>query len=142
MGVEWVALVRTKVVKAIKDKIPKTIQVDSSQKITIDPLLNISTVGTDKTPAVFPFIFVHQLESVERGRDLSGTSINACLFSFQIDVTDNKSQTRASKVAYEILKIMKSMGFEVTTMVTFEDTNDTHRATARYRRLIGESEKF
>lgn len=101
---------------------------------------NFSTVGSSDTPAVFPFVFIQMLSPSERGQDLEGTTINAGLFTFQIDVTDNKSQARAKEVAFEILRIMKGMRFEVTSMPNFEDTKDIHRSTARYRRLIGDGD--
>ena len=98
---------------------------------------NFSTVGSSDTPAVFPFVYVQLLPSVEQGQDLDGTSINAGLFTFQIEVTDNQSQTRAKDVMSEIKRIMKSMRFTVQCTPTLEDTKDTHRAIMRCNRLIG-----
>lgn len=98
---------------------------------------NFSTDLSKYTKAHFPFVLVQMLPALERGQDLEGDTINAGLFTFQVDVTDNKSQKRAKEVAYEILRIMKAMRFEVTSMPSFEDTTDTHRSTARYRRVIG-----
>lgn len=137
MGVEWVMYLQSKIFSRIKnefsDKIKTKYDMTSS---------NFSTVGSNSTPAVFPFVYVQILPALERARDLTGTAINAGLFTFQIDVIDNKSQTRAREVAFEILRIMKGMRFEVTAMPSFEDTKDTHRSTARYRRHIGSGDKL
>lgn len=132
MSVEWVSQISVKVSGRIKDEFSAPLK--KKYKMTDN---NFSTVGSDTTPAVFPFVYIQILPALEQGRDLEGTSINAGLFTFQIDVTDNKSQARAKEVAFEILRIMKGMRFEVTAMPSFEDTKDTHRSTARYRRLIG-----
>lgn len=98
---------------------------------------NFSTVGSSDTPAVFPFVYVQLLPSAEQGQDLEGTTINAGLFTFQIEVTDNQSQTRARDVMSEVKRIMKSMRFTVQCTPTLEDTKDTHRAIMRCNRIIG-----
>lgn len=97
---------------------------------------NFSTVGSSNAPAVFPFVYFNALPATEQGRDLQGTSVNGALFGFQIDVYSNKTQTEARNVMKEITRIMKTMGFEINSMPSFEDTKDVHRMTARFRRLL------
>lgn len=133
MGVEWVSNIQTKVQGRIKDEFSASIK--KKYKMTDN---NFSTIGSDTNDPVFPFVYLQMLPALEQGRDLEGTSINAGLFAFQIDITDNsKTREKIQNVTYEVLRIMKGMGFEVTAMPIFEDTTDTHRSTARYRRLIG-----
>ena len=103
---------------------------------------NFSTVGSSDTPAVFPFVYFNALSATEQGRDLQGTSVNGALFSFQIDVYSNKTQTEARNVMKEITRIMKTMGFEINSMPSFEDTKDVHRMTARFRRMFGANDKL
>ena len=98
---------------------------------------NFSTVGSSDTPAVFPFVYIHLLPSAEQGQDLEGTTINAGLFTFQIEVTDNQSQARAKDVMSDIKRIMKSMRFTVHPTPDIQDTKDTHRAIMRCNRIIG-----
>ena len=98
---------------------------------------NFSTVGSSDTPAVFPFVYVQLLPSAEQGQDIDGKTINAGLFTFQIEVTDNQTQARAKDVMSEIKRIMKSMRFTVQCTPTLEDTKDTHRAIMRCNRRIG-----
>lgn len=98
---------------------------------------NFSTVGSSDTPAVFPFVYIQLLPSVEQGQDIEGNTINAGLFTFQIEVTDNQKQARAKDVMSEIKRIMKSMRFTVQCTPTLEDTKDTHRAITRCNRIIG-----
>ena len=101
---------------------------------------NFSTVGSSDTPAVFPFVYIQLLPSVEQGQDIEGNTINAGLFTFQIEVTDNQSQTRAKDVMSEVKRIMKSMRFTVQSTPTIEDTKDTNRAVMRCNRRIGSSD--
>ena len=98
---------------------------------------NFSTVGSSDTPAVFPFVYIQLLPSTEQGQDIEGNTINAGLFTFQIEVTDNQTQARAKDVMSEVKRIMKSMRFTVQPTPTLEDTKDTHRAIMRCNRIIG-----
>ena len=98
---------------------------------------NFSTVGSSDTPAVFPFVYIQLLPSTEQGQDIEGNEINAGLFTFQIEVTDNQTQARAKDVMSEVKRIMKSMRFTVQCTPTLEDTKDTHRAIMRCNRRIG-----
>lgn len=134
---DWVMLIPLKVFTKIKQEF--TQEIKDAYSMTDS---NFSMSNTN-TKAVFPFVFVNALPASERGQDLSGTSINGGLFSFQIDVYDSQSQTRARKVMTEVMRIMKSMGFESNSMPSFEQTQDnTVRMVARFRRVIGAGDKF
>ena len=98
---------------------------------------NFSTVGSSDTPAVFPFVYIQLLPSTEQGQDIEGNEINAGLFTFQIEVTDNQTQARAKDVMSEVKRIMKSMRFTVQPTPDIQDTKDTHRAIMRCNRRIG-----
>ena len=98
---------------------------------------NFSSVGSSDTPAVFPFVYIQLLPSTEQGQDIEGNTINAGLFTFQIEVTDNQTQARAKDVMSEVKRIMKSMRFTVHTTPDIQDTKDTHRAIMRCNRIIG-----
>lgn len=98
---------------------------------------NFSTVGISDTPAVFPFVYIQLLPSTEQGQDIEGNTINAGLFTFQIEATDNQTQARAKDVMSEVKRIMKSMRFTVQPTPDIQDTKDTHRAIMRCNRRIG-----
>lgn len=134
MIVTWVTDIQTSVYSQVKRAIQnkKTKLADT----------HFSTVGSSDTPAVFPFVYIHQISAVEQGRDLSGTSINAGLFTFQIEVTSNDYQSTAMEVMKIAITKMKEMGFEMVSFPVFEDTQGLHRCIARFRRLIGEGDKF
>ena len=98
---------------------------------------NFSTVGSSDSEPVFPFVYVQLLPSAEAGQDIEGNTINAGLFTFQIEVTDNQTQARAKDVMSEVKRIMKSMRFTVQPTPDIQDTKDTHRAIMRCNRIIG-----
>ena len=129
---DWTDRISSVVFTRIKNEFSSSLK--TKYKMTSS---NFSTVGSSDTPAVFPFVYVQLLPSAETGQDLEGATINAGLFTFQIEVTDNQTQARAKDVMSEIKRIMKSMRFTVQCTPTLEDTKDTHRAIMRCNRIIG-----
>lgn len=99
--------------------------------------LNFTTSDKAPTKAKFPTVYVHFMESPEIGSDLDGASINGITATFQIDVTDNQSQTRADEVAREVLRIMKTMRFKAAGMPFHDNSGDTYRTISRFRRPVG-----
>ena len=103
------------------------------------PEIRFTTSEKSETTPRFPNELIKQIGSVEQGQTLDGTTVNGGLFTFQIDVYDNQSQNRARQVMGEIVRIMKTMRFSIVAMPEFE-SSDTHRCTARFRRVIGASD--
>ena len=129
---DWTDRISSVVFTRIKNEFSSSLK--TKYKMTSS---NFSTVGSSDTPAVFPFVYVQLLPSAETGQDIEGNTINAGLFTFQIEVTDNQTQTRAKDVMSEVKRIMKSMRFTVQTTPDIQDTKDTHRAIMRCNRIIG-----
>lgn len=136
MGYSWVLALPLMVITNIKNNFSQSVL----EEYGMNKDKNFSSVDSNNTNAVFPFVFIKLLPSVENGRDLEGNSINGGLFSFQITVTDNKNQTNTRKVMTEIVRIMKRMCFEVISIPIYEDSKDIHTCTARFRRAIDEGD--
>ena len=129
---DWTDRISSVVFTRIKNEFSSSLK--TKYKMTSS---NFSTVGSSDTPAVFPFVYVQLLPSAEQGQDIEGNTINAGLFTFQVEVTDNQTQARTKDVMSEVKRIMKSMRFTVQCTPTLEDTKDTHRAIMRCNRIIG-----
>ena len=129
---DWTDRISSVVFTRIKNEFSNSLK--TKYKMTSS---NFSTVGSSDTPAVFTFVYIQLLPSAEAGQDIEGNTINAGLFTFQIEVTDNQTQARAKDVMSEVKRIMKSMRFTVQCTPTLEDTKDTHRAIMRCNRRIG-----
>ena len=129
---EWTDRISSVVFTRIKNEFSSSLK--TKYKMTSS---NFSTVGSSDTPAVFPFVYIQLLPSVEQGQDIEGNTINAGLFTFQIEVTDNKKQVIAKEIMAEVKRIMKSMRFTVQPTPDIQDTKDTHRAIMRCNRRIG-----
>ena len=129
---DWTDMISSNVFTRIKNEFSSSLK--TKYKMTSS---NFSTVGSSDTPAVFPFVYIQLLPSTEQGQDIEGNTINAGLFTFQIEVTDNQTQARAKDVMSEVKRIMKSMRFTVQPTPDIQDTKDTHRAIMRCNRRIG-----
>ena len=132
---DWTDRISSVVFTRIKNEFSSSLK--AKYKMTSS---NFSTVGSSDTPAVFPFVYIQLLPSTEQGQDTEGNMINAGLFTFQIEVTDNQTQARAKDVMSEVKRIMKSMRFTVQPTPDIQDTKDTHRAIMRCNRRIGSSD--
>ena len=132
---DWTDIISSNVFTRIKNEFSSSLKTKYKMKDE-----NFSTVGSSDTPAVFPFVYIRLLTSTEQGQDIEGNTINAGLFTFQIEVTDNKKQVIAKDVMAEVKRIMKSMRFTVQPTPDIQDTKDTHRAIMRCNRRISSSD--
>ena len=132
---DWTDRISSVVFTRIKNEFSSSLK--TKYKMTSS---NFSTVGSSDTPAVFPFVYIQLLPSTEQGQDIEGNEINAGLFTFQIEVTDNQKQVIAKEIMSEVKRIMKSMRFTVQPTPDIQDTKDTHRAIMRCNRRIGSSD--
>ena len=129
---DWTDRISSVVLTGIKNEFSSSLKTKYKMKDG-----NFSTVGSSDAPAVFPFVYIQLLPSTEQGQDIEGNTINAGLFTFQIEVTDNQKQVKAKDVMSEVKRIMKSMRFTVQPTPDIHDTKDTHRAIMRCNRRIG-----
>lgn len=130
---DWTDRISSMVFTRIKNEFSSSLK--TKYKMTSS---NFSTVGSSDTPAVFPFVYVQLKGSPARGKDLEGGKINAGLFTFQIEVTDNQTQARAKDVMSEIKRI--ALGIhnpDIQVAPDIQDTKDTHRATIRFSFTAG-----
>ena len=109
----------------------------SSKLKTKYPDINFTTSDSSKTTAKFPTVYVNKLSSPEQGQDLEGTEIHAILATFQIEVTDNVSQSRANEVIDEVMHIMKTMRFQIVGDPHTDNRDNAYRYVMRCRRMIG-----
>lgn len=104
------------------------------------PDLNFTTEDQSSTKPKFPTVYIHLMPSNSIGDTLEGEKVEGVGTSFQVDVTDNQSNSRAGEVANEVQRIMVSMGFKPRPIPYFDNTDSTHRSVARYYRGIGDDD--
>lgn len=88
-----------------------------------------------------PTVFIHAMPGAELGRTIDGKSLNAMLFTFEIQVTVSKKQGQAvaSEVIWEVVSQFKKLRFNITMSPEFIRSNNAAMQTivARVRRPIG-----
>ncbi len=137
MSADWITMLPLKVFTAIKRNFSETVKESYNMSDK-----NFSTVVSNDSPAVFPFVTVQMLPGNEIGQTFEANEIEAGMFTFQIDVFSNKTQTEARKVMNEIVQIMKKMGFRVAQIPYFNDTEDYHKMIARFNKSFSGEEAF
>lgn len=113
----------------IKNKVTKNL-------ISKYPDINFTTINKTKSGTKYPSVYVHMMESSERGTTLEATEIEGVLSSFQIDIYDNQSQSRTKDVATEIMKVAKEMRFQMVGFPYNNNTDSLYRMVIRIRRMI------
>lgn len=101
---------------------------------------NFSSLSNANKEPTFPFVYLQLLPGIEIGEDLERTTINGQELTFQVDVTDNCSKETARLIMAEVLKGMKKMSFSVVGTPHEDNTDDTFRYIARFRRLISKND--
>lgn len=105
------------------------------------PNLNFTTDNnkTNETPE-FPTVYGIMLGGVENSMDLERSKINGVVATFQYEVSDNVSQSNARTVMNEVVRVMKTMRFDVVSTPTHQDYAGVYRMVARFRRTIDEDD--
>lgn len=123
------SLVYSRIVSEFADNLKTKYSLDES---------NFSTEGQSNVDAIFPFVYIHLLPSMEQAITLENDKINSALYTVQIDVVDNSDPTKAKRIMEEVIRIMKTMRFQVIAMPEFDySQTNIYRQTARFRRAIG-----
>lgn len=126
----WFSRITTTVFTRIKSIVNKKLK-------STYPDINFTTSDKSSTDPKFPTVYIKRMQGMERGQDLDGTSVNAMLVTFQVEVTDNISDTRALEVADTCCAVMKSMRFQLVGEPVPDNSNGKFRNIARYQRIIG-----
>ena len=129
---DWYDLLETK----IYNKVAKFIEKENGSEVFC------TTDGTNVSETEFPTVWIHELEGVERGMDLTNVTLNAVLYSIQIDVFA-KTKAEAKKLMRFAMAEMKALMFNTTSMpLILQDGPDVFHSVARFRRLFGGGDKI
>ena len=108
----------------------------------MENFIHAKFTNSDRADTVpkFPTVYIHEMPGMETGEDLQGDTINAVWSSFQIEVTTNTKMNDAKEVMNEVVRIMKTMRFQVIATPEFQNTDSTYRRVARFRRMIADDD--
>lgn len=112
-------------------------KVSKGVKAVYGNTLNTTSESVDPTNAVFPTLYIHELEPVERGQDLDNTTVNAILCTIQADVFTH-TKADCTKILRLTTAQMKLLRFNVPAMpIAIQESADVWHGVVRFRRIIG-----
>lgn len=129
----WTNNIQSMVFTIVKQEVSRVLSTEYTD-------LHFTTSDKVQTVPKFPSVYIHEIGSSEYGMDLEGADINAIICNIQIEVTDNISQERVRKTMGEVLRNMKKLRFSVVLLPEYQNTTDTYRQVARFRRVIGQGD--
>lgn len=95
------------------------------------------TTESQKTVVNFPTLYVHELQPVEAGNDLTNVSVNAVLSTMEIQVWDNTTEKSCKDILTAAILEMKRLGYNVTMFPSVQTDSKISWGVARFRRMIG-----
>lgn len=104
------------------------------------PELKVTQDDNDNEEATFPTVYIHFLQSDERGEDLEGTGINAVYMTAQVEIYVTKTQNLKTlkEVSSVVIDAFKSKRFKATMPEIQTNTaSGSVRAISRFSRLVG-----
>ena len=102
--------------------------------------LTCTTVNESETPARFPTMYLHELQPLEIGQDLTNESVNAIRCTFEIQVWSNVSEEECRNIINSALNEMKRLRFNISAMPLIQSSNKIAWGVIRCTRVIGNSD--
>lgn len=88
----------------------------------------------------FPAMYIHSLQSTERGGDLSGQDVVAMLYTVEVQIKTNSKSSKdfsCETLMHEVIRQMKAKwGFQMTALPLYSVSGSVRTVVARFRRLI------
>lgn len=101
------------------------------------PTLKVTSVNQASTPAVFPTMYIHELEPVERGQDLDNVTLNAVLHTMEIQVWTDKGQSECRGILAATINEMKRLRYNIVMFPTIKTDSGISWGVIRARRVVG-----
>ena len=106
------------------------------------PKLICTTKNENGQPAKFPTLYLHELQPVEQGQDLTNETVNAVLSTIEIMVWTNTTETDCRNIIGETVNQMKLLQFNVIGMPIVQVNDKVSCGVMRCRRMIGNGDKI
>jgi hypothetical protein len=127
----WFSDITSIVLTRVKAKVNKKLK-------TKYPDIEFTTSSISSTEPKFPTVYIKRMQGAECGEDLDGSTVNAMVVTFQVEITDNVGDTRSQEVADSVCEVFKSMRFQILGEPFPDNTQKgIYRNIARYQRIIG-----
>lgn len=101
--------------------------------------IKFTNVGSSEANPYFPTCYMHELQPIESGQDVTGDSINAVVETMEC-VVYARDKAECRLILNEVVHQMKQLRFAVNAMPIISTDSNIHSGVARFRRLIGASD--
>ena len=100
------------------------------------PTMKCTTVS-QTTINTFPTLYLHELQPVETGMDLTNESVNAVISTIEIQAWTNTTEKECKDILTATIVEMKRLGYNVTMFPSVTTDSKIAWGAARFRRIIG-----
>lgn len=113
----------------------------SERKDAPFPKLKCTSVSQNEI-TYFPTLYLHELQPVEAGMDLTNETVNAVVSTIEIQVWTNTKELDCKNILTAAILEMKQMGFNVTMFPSITTDSKIRWGVARFRRMIGSCDEI
>lgn len=104
------------------------------------PALKCTTKNENETPAEFPTLYLHELQPLELGQDLTNDTVNAIRCTIEIQVWTNTTEADCRNILTSAVNEMKRLRFNISAMPIVKTTDKISWGTIRATRVIGKGD--
>lgn len=98
--------------------------------------LKCTTDGASDSAPYFPTWYLHELEPMETGQDLTNVTVNAVIEVIEVQAY-TKSKSECQLIMDETVVQMKALRFNVSMMPLVTSNTNVFTGVARFRRIVG-----
>lgn len=102
--------------------------------------LKCTTRNENETPAEFPTLYLHELQPLEVGQDLTNETVNAIRCTIEIQVWVNTTEQNCRNILNDATLEMKRLHFNISAMPIVQTTDKIAWGVIRCTRIIGNSD--
>lgn len=126
MADDWFSKIQGKVFNQVQYMLKKTY-----------PSLICTTKNESETPAKFPTLYLHELQPLEVGQDLTNDSVNAIRCTIEVQVWTNTTEADCRKIVTSAVNEMKRFKFNISALPIVQTNDKISWAVFRATRIIG-----
>ena len=102
--------------------------------------LNCTTKNESETPATFPTLYLHELQPLEIGQDVTNESVNAIRCTIEIQVWTNTTEQDCRKILNFAVTEMKRLRFNISALPMVQTSEKISMGVIRASRVIGKGD--
>lgn len=106
------------------------------------PTLKCTTKSQNETPASFPTLYLHEMQPVEVGQDLTNETVNAIRSTIEIQVWTNTTDLDCRNILDSAVTEMKNLHYNISALPVIESQDRLSWGVIRCTRIIGSADEI